>query len=249
MIQKTVLFLSLFISTLYAQSINIAVAANVSYASDELIKKFNKEYPNTRVRVTLGSSGKLTAHIKHGAPYHLFMSANMSYPQALYDAKIATTKPVIYADGTLAFLTTKRVDLHLGMELLKTSQIKRIAIPNPKTAPYGKVSLQAFISSGVYEEIKSKLVFAESASSVVTYAIRATDIGIVPASTLYSAKMKKYKQNVNWIELDSSLYTPIHQSIVILKKGEKREDVMNFYKFILSPKGRKIFRKYGYITP
>lgn len=239
----------MLISSLHAESINIAVAANVSFASDALIKEFNKEYPQTKVRVTLGSSGKLTAQIKYGAPYHLFMSANMSYPQALYDAKIATTKPSVYADGTLAFLTTKKVDLSLGMGLLKSIKIKRIAIANPKTAPYGKASLEAFKSSGVYEEIKSKLVFAESASSVVTYAISATDIGLVPKSTLYSPKMKKYKKNIHWVEVDSSLYTPIHQGIVILQKGDKREDVMNFYKFILSQKARKIFREYGYITP
>jgi len=235
--------------SLFGGTINIALAANVSYASDELIKEFNKEFPQTKVRVTLGSSGKLTAQIKHGAPYHLFMSANMNYPQALYDEKIAITKPLIYADGTLAFLTTKSVDLGLGMELLKADAIKRVAIANPKTAPYGKASLEALISSGVYEEIKGKLVFAESASSVVSYAVSAADIGVVPKSTLYSTKMKKYKKNVNWIEVDSSLYTPIHQGIVILKKGENRVDVMNFYKFILSEKARKIFREFGYITP
>ena len=135
------------------------------------------------------------------------------------------------------------------MKVLKTAKIKRIAIANPKTAPYGKASLQALRKSGVYEELKSKLVFAESASSVVMYAVSAADIGIVPKSTLYTPKMKMYKKNINWVAVDSSLYTPIHQGIVILKKGQNREDVMNFYKFILSEKGQKIFKDFGYSRP
>ena len=249
MLKKTVLSTLFLVNSLYSGSINIAVAANVSYASDALIKEFKKKYPQTKVKVILGSSGKLIAQIKNGAPYHLFLSANMAYPQALYDGKIAITKPIIYADGTLAFLTTKSVDLTLGMKLLERDEIKRIAIANPKTAPYGKASLEAFKKSGVYEDIKSKLVFAESASSVVTYAVRAADIGVVPKSTLYSLPMKEYKKNSNWVEVDSSLYTPIHQGMVILKKGEDSDDVRNFYEFILSPRGRKIFREFGYITP
>ncbi|MEE8589116.1 MAG: substrate-binding domain-containing protein, partial [Sulfurimonadaceae bacterium] len=94
---KKVLLSLLFIgAALAAGEINIAVAANVSYAIDELKAEFAKSNPDTKVRVTLGGSGKLTAQIKNGAPYGLFMSANMKYPQALYDDKIAITKPVVY---------------------------------------------------------------------------------------------------------------------------------------------------------
>ncbi len=90
------------------KKINIAVAANVSYAINDLIKEFNQTNPNTKVRVTLGSSGKLTAQIKHGAPYDLFMSANMKYPNSLYKDNIAITKPVVYAQGSLAILSSKK---------------------------------------------------------------------------------------------------------------------------------------------
>ena len=81
MLKRIILGSLLFVGSLYAGSINIAVAANVSYAIDELKKEFNTLYPDIDVRVTLGSSGKLTAQIKNGAPYQLFMAANMKYPQ------------------------------------------------------------------------------------------------------------------------------------------------------------------------
>ena len=239
----------LFMSSLYAGSINVAIAANVSYASEALIKEFNKEYPQTKVKITLGSSGKLSAQIRHGAPYHIFMSANMSYPKALYDVKIAIDKPVIYAKGTLAFLSAYAQNFSLGIKLLEDKDIKRVAIANPKTAPYGKATIEALQTSGVYSNMKQKLVFAESASSVVAYAISAVDIGIVPKATLFSSKMKKYKENVHWKELDSSLYTPIYQGIVLLKRASKNDEAKNFYKFILSSQAKKIFKNFGYITP
>ncbi len=236
------------INSLFAGSINIAVAANVSYASDKLVKEFNKVYPDTKVRVILGSSGKLTAQIKHGAPYQIFMSADMNYPERLYREKIAINKPMIYANGLLAFLSTKRRDFSLGMQLLEKDSIKKIAIANPKTAPYGKASIEAFKASGVYKKIKDKLVFAQSASAVVSYAISAADIGIVPKSTLFSDKMQNYKKGLNWVEVDRTLYAPIHQGIVILEKGKDNQEVLNFYNFLLSNKAKKIFKEFGYIS-
>jgi molybdate transport system substrate-binding protein len=132
-----IFFYSLFIfsSSLYAGDINIAVAANVSYAIDTLKKEFNKIYPNTKIRVTLGGSGKLTAQIKNGAPYDIFMSANMRYPNALYKDKIAITKPIIYAQGSLAYLSNKKQDFSQGINLILNKKIRKIAIANPKTAP------------------------------------------------------------------------------------------------------------------
>ena len=137
MFKKVLVGSLLFTSFLFSSTINIAVAANVSYAIDDLKKEFNKQYPKTKVRVTLGSSGKLTAQIKNGAPYTLFMSANMNYPQYLYKEGIAITKPVIYAKGGLAILSNKKQDFTQGIKLVENKKIKKIAVANPKTAPYG----------------------------------------------------------------------------------------------------------------
>ena len=100
---------------LSAGEINIAVAANVSYAIDELKAEFIKNNPGTKVQVTLGSSGKLTAQIKNGAPYQLFMSANMMYPLSLYEAGMTTSKPVVYAQGSLAYLSARKQDFSLSL--------------------------------------------------------------------------------------------------------------------------------------
>ena len=246
--KKIVLILMILVSSLFANQINIAVAANVSYAIDELISEFNKTNPNTKVLVTLGGSGKLTAQIKNGAPYNIFMSANMKFPQSLYDDKIAITKPIVYAQGSLAMLSAKEMDFKEGINLLKNSSISKIAIANPKTAPYGAATIEALKNIKIYDEVKNKFVYAESISQTVAYTTIATDIGFIAKSSLYDKKMAKYKENINWIDVDSRLYTPINQGIVIINNAKENTEVKAFYDFILSNNAKKIFKEYGYLV-
>jgi hypothetical protein len=114
--KKLIVLLLLVHGILFAKSVNVAVAANVSYAIKDLLKEFNKLYPDIKVRVVLGSSGKLTAQIKNKAPIDIFMSADMRYPEALYSQKIATTKPTVYAQGVLALLSVKKRDFSKGIK-------------------------------------------------------------------------------------------------------------------------------------
>ena len=221
----------------------------MSYAIEDLKKAFAKEHPDTKVQVILGSSGKLTAQIKNAAPYELFMAANMKYPEALYADKVAVTKPLVYAEGTLATLSVKPQDFSKGMALLKDTKIKRIAVANPKTAPYGKAAQEALQNANVYDEVKTKLIFAESASQTVSYTVTAADLGFIAKSSLYSKQMKKYKEGKHWKEVDPKLYTPIEQGIVILKNGESNVEVKAFYDFILSDEAKEILKKFGYRLP
>ncbi|MEA1891546.1 MAG: molybdate ABC transporter substrate-binding protein [Campylobacterota bacterium] len=248
MLKKLLICCLLLSSFLYAGDIKIAVAANVSYAIDDLIKEFNKLYPKSKVKVTLGGSGKLTAQIKNGAPYQLFMSANMKYPDALYKDKIALNKPIVYAQGSLAILSNEVQDFSQGLNLLKSEKIEKIAIANPKTAPYGKAAVEALKNAKIYDEIKKKFIYSESISQTVSYTVTATDIGIIAKSSLFSSRMTRFKKGIHWGEVDSKLYTPINQGIVILKEGEKNKEVEAFYNFILSQKAKKIFEDFGYIV-
>ncbi len=244
--KKMLLFWLLMSGGLFASEITIAVAANVSYAIDELKAEFIKMHPDTIVRVRLGSSGKLTAQINNGAPYGLFLSANMKYPQTLFDEKIAITRPRVYAKGSLAYLSARPQDFSEGIGLLLNEKIKRIAVANPKTAPYGKASIEALRNAKVYDAVQTKLVYAESVSQTVAYTMTATDIGLVAKSSLYSPAMQSYKENINWSSVETDLYTPIDQGIVLLKGSETNSGYKAFYDFILSNKARAIFLKYGY---
>jgi len=233
-------------SSLFAEKINVAVAANVSYAIEDIKKAFAKDHPEIQVNVILGGSGKLTSQIKNGAPYGLFMSANMLYPEVLYADKIAITKPVVYAQGALVYLSAQTQDFTQGAALLESEKIQKIAIANPKTAPYGVATVQALKNLKVYEKIKSKLVYGESVAQTVAYSVTAADIGIIAKSALYSSAMASYKEGINWVSIDPALYKPINQGIVLINSGKSYRA---FYDFILSPEVAKIFKQYGYITP
>lgn len=244
--KKIVLSILLTMTSLFSGEISIAVAANVSYAIEPLKKAFNEIYPDIKVNVILGSSGKLTAQITHGAPYQLFMSADMKYPNRLYDNNLTITKSVIYAKGALAILSTKERNYCAEIFVLKDPDIKKIAIANPKTAPYGVAAVEALKNARLYKKLQNKFVYGESISQTVLYATDAADIGVIAKSSLFSPQMLKYKEAIHWADVDESLYTPIDQGMVILKKGEKNREVKAFYDFMLSTKAKEILKSFGY---
>lgn len=246
--KKIILGLAFLCSSIFAGTINVAVAANVSYAINELVAKFNETNKDTKVQITLGSSGKFTAQIENGAPFDVFMSADMKFPEALDAKNLSATKPVIYAQGSLAMLSAKELDFSKGIKLLVEDSISRVAVANPKTAPYGRAAVEAMTNAKILDKVESKFVYGESISQTVTYATTAADLGFINKSALYDEKMAKYKENVNWVSVDPSLYTPIDQGIIILNKAKDNAEAKAFYDFILSKEAKEIFKNYGYLV-
>ena len=246
--KKIILLLSFLASSIFANTITVAVAANVSYANNELVTEFNKSNPDIKVQVTLGSSGKFTAQIENRAPFDVFMSADMKFPKALFEKGLAITEPALYAQGSLAMLSSKELDFSKGINLLTDANILKIAIANPKTAPYGTATLEAMKNANILDKVESKFVYAESISQTVTYAMTATDLGFIAKSSLYDEKMSQYKENINWVSVDPTLYTPIDQGIVVLKNTKNEAEAIAFKDFILSDDAKKIFVKFGYLV-
>lgn len=249
MLIRLVTIILFFTTLVSAKIINIAVAANVSYAMPTLQKEFAKLHPNIKTRIILGSSGKLTAQISNGAPYDIFLSANMKYPNALYKNKIAISKPIIYAHGTLAILSSNQRSFKHGIKLLQSKLVKRIAIANPKTAPYGQATFEALKNVNILDDIKNKIIYGESISQTVSYTMMVADVGIVAKSSLYSPKLINIHENVHWVEVDKTLYSPIKQGMVILKNAKDNKEVKAFYDFMLSQKGKNILKEFGYQIP
>jgi molybdate transport system substrate-binding protein len=233
-------------NSLFAQSINVAVASNISVVIKEIRKEFTKLHPEIKIKVMIGSSGKLTAQINHHAPYDIFMSADMKFPDSLYANGMAITKTVVYAQGGLTMLSMQEQDFSQGLNLVFSDKISKIAVANPKTAPYGKATYEALINAKVLNKIKTKFVFGESVSQTLSYTVNATDLGFVASSALYSPKLKHLKKGINFQEVDKKLYTPISQGIVILKHATKNEEAKAFYDFVLSAEGKQIFKNFGY---
>ena len=244
---KKIIFILLLGTILSAASLKVAVAANVRFAFEEIVKVYEKK-SGIKIYPIVSSSGKLTAQIQYGAPFDLFLSANMKYPEYLYEKKLATSKPKIYAYGTLVLWSlNKKVDVSL--EGLKNKNIKKIAIPNPKTAPYGVQGLKVLEKYGLKKLLYSKIVFGESISQTSQYIYsRSADIGITAKSVVLSPRMRG--KGV-FKELSINDYSPIKQGIVILKYGstENPKESLDFYNFIFSNEGQEILKRYGYIIP
>jgi len=239
------LVLLLFVSNLFAREVLVATAANVRYAMDELKEAFEKK-SGISVRISVASSGKLAAMIKSGAPFDLFLSADMKYPSYLHKEGLTVNKPEIYAFGSLVVWSLKlgKRDIEKGVWVLKEKGIKRIAVANPRNAPYGFEAVKALKRASVYDEIKNKLIYGESIAQTSQYiASKIADVGLTAKSIVLSPKMKG--KGV-WMDVNSSLYEPIAQGAVLLKNSENLKDAEAFYNFLFSEEAKKIFRKYGY---
>jgi len=247
MLKYLVVLLAL-LNALFAGKVVVAAAANTTYAMEEITAIFKKEYPGTDVDLILGSSGKLTAQIKNGAPYDIFLSANMKYPNALDSGGKSLTRPVVYAKGALVLFTVKDLDLSKGIALAADKKVERIAMANYKVAPYGKAAVMALDNAGILNVAEKKFVNAESITQTLQFTMTATDIGFVAKSSMYSDKLKgKNVKGKNWIDVDAGLYDPIKQGIILLKHAEGNGDAKKFYDFIFSDKAKAVFEKYGYM--
>ncbi len=241
-------FLLLFscVTFLSASEVNVAAAANLTYALKELKTAFLQTHPQAHLRFTISGSGKLATQISRGAPYDIFLSANTAYVQKLYDGGKTLQKPRVYAKGALVMLSVKERDFSKGLALLKDDTVYKIAIANPKTAPYGKASVEALKNSGLYEALKPKFVYAESISQTLLYTLKAADVGLIAKSALFAPTLRRFKEGKNYIEIDSKLYTPIAQGAALLHHAKNNASAQAFYAFLFSAKAKKIFENYGY---
>jgi len=232
-----------------AGEVRVATAANMGYALPRIIDAFRVHYPDVRIEMAVGGSGKLRTQIEHGAPYDLFLSANTAYPEALYAKGLGAKAPVVYARGELVLFSREGWNLSEGLGLLAQSRVKKIAMANPETAPYGKAAKEALNHAGLYEKVASKIVYGESISQTVAHTVSAADVGFVASSSLYAPQMAQYREGKQWIVVDPSLYTPIDQGMVILSSAKANAEVKAWYDYMLSPEAGKILQQYGYTLP
>ena len=231
-----------------AAPLTVAVAPNVKYAFDELALEFKKE-TGIEVQGVFASSGKVTAQVKSGAPFDVFVSADTEFPETLYKDGFAVTPPKVYAYGVLVLWTTKELDLSKGLPVLVDPKVQKIALANPKLAPYGRAAVQALESAKLSATVESKLVYGESINQTTQFVDSgAADVGFVAKSLVVAPELAGKGK---WIEVPKNSYQPIAQAVVVLKHGAETqaESAKKFADFLFTPKARAIFEKFGYVLP
>ena len=234
--------------TAFAGDITVAGAANVQFILDDLKAEFTKE-TGIDVKTVIGSSGKLTTQAENGAPFDVFLSADVKYPAKLYKDGFSSKAPKVYAYGVLVLWTMKDMDLSKGVEALSDTGIRKIAIANPELAPYGRQAVNSLKFYKLYDQLQRKLVLGESISQANQFITTgAADIGFTAKSVVVASNMK---DKGKWVEVDPLSYEPIAQGAIVLRYGDQNnaKEAHEFYDFLFSAPARGIFKKYGYNLP
>jgi molybdate transport system substrate-binding protein len=237
-----------YFSMAQAEPLTVAVAANVKFVFDDLKAEFKKS-SGIDANGVFASSGKINAQIKSGAPYDVFMSADMEFPEALHREGFAVSAPKVYARGVLVLWTLQPLDLTQGLRVLTDTSVKKVAMANPKLAPYGAEAMRALEHFKLRESVEPKLIYGESIAQVNQYVdTQAVEIGFTAKSVVLAPQMQGRGK---WIEVPRDSYQPIAQGIVLLKHGADKnlESAKRFMEFMASAKARSILEKFGYLLP
>lgn len=210
-----------------AQKTIIAVAANFTAPAKEIAAAFEKKTGRVVV-LSFGSTGKLYAQIIHGAPFSVLLAADRERPELLEEASLGTSR-FTYAQGRLALMGSKQV--------LEDGSFKRLSVANPKTAPYGVAAQQVLEKMGLYETVRSKLVYGENiAQAYQFFATGNAELGLVAASNT---------QGKGWL-VPAHMHAPLDQQAILLKRGLKDKTAIAFLAFLKSKEATSILINYGY---
>jgi molybdate transport system substrate-binding protein len=235
--------------TTQAQEIRAAAAADLKFALDELGAQFEQQ-TGRRINVSYGSSGNFFAQIQNGAPFDLFLSADIEYPRKLEAAGLAEPGTLYeYAVGRMVIWmpADARTDLaKLGWKALLEPGVEKIAVANPEHAPYGRAAVAALRSAGIYEQVRGRLVYGENIAQAAQFvASGSAQAGILALSLALSPPMRGGKR---W-PIPSNMHEPIEQGAVILKSAKDKEGARAFLSFVKGGAGRKVLESYGFTLP
>ena len=238
--------------------IRVAAAANLSGTLELLARAFEAKSPDARVEAAFASSGALAAQIRASAPYDLFLSADTAGPRKLEAEGFASGKARVYAFGVLCVAGALGVAASGSLSFLADKKYRSVAIAQPELAPYGLAAKQALIASGLWDAVSDRLVYAVNIGQVNQFVASAScDAGFVNLSAILTdpAYAGVGRPGIAWARVPPSLYEPIGQAGILLKREGAPEDrtreriASAFFEFILSSEGRLVLEKAGYGTP
>ncbi|MCG8613274.1 MAG: molybdate ABC transporter substrate-binding protein [Pseudomonadales bacterium] len=222
-----------------AEQTTIAVASNFNGAMTKLVAQFERQSPH-HVRVSYGSSGKIYAQIQHGAPFDAFFSADQEKPIKLeQNQRIVPDSRFTYASGALVLWSTRLESVN--QQSLLDGKFEKIALANPKLAPYGLAATQVLDQLKLRKQTLAKWVQGENIAQTYQYVYSGNaELGFVAWSQVIEQKHAVY-----W-KIPETLYDPIHQDAVILKRAAKNPATIDFINFLKSVEGRAIIESFGY---
>ena len=233
-----------------ARRVNVAAASDLKFALDELVEAFGRTAPGIAVTVTYGSSGTFFSQISNGAPFDMFLSADVDYPKRLAEAGLAAKDSVFaYAVGRIVLWVpaTSRLPVERGLQVLASPDLRKIAIANPRHAPYGRAAEAALRTFGVYDAVKDRLVLGENIAQTAQFVQSGNaDAGIIALSLALAPALAREGR---YFEVPLESYPRLEQGGVILARASAPEAARRLRDFILSADGRATLKRYGFFLP
>lgn len=231
------------------ERVSVGAATNLVYALDGLHEAFRAQEPDVVLTVATGASGNLVAQIVHGAPYDVFLSADVDYPRALVASGHADAGSLtVFATGRLVLWAT-RPDLMLGpLPALATNPaVRKIAIANLDSAPYGRAAKQALERSGVWTSVAPRIVYGETVTQTAQFVeTGSADVGFVALSLVLSPRLQG---RGHWEQIDPELYAPLDQAAVLTRRGRGNSAAARYLAFLGSAAAREVLERFGYDAP
>ncbi len=217
--------------------VHVAVAANFAAAAKHLAEPFERQTGH-RLILSPGSTGKFYAQVKSGAPFEVLLSADEATPRRLEQEGLAVRGTrFTYATGRLALWSPRR-NLDLGEEVLRKNEFQRLAIANPKLAPYGAAAQQVLERLGLWAAVRAKLVQGENIAQTFQFVSSGNaEIGFVALSQVQGGS--------HWL-VPASLHAPLKQDAVLLARGENSAAAASFLEYLRTSLARKLILSYGY---
>lgn len=232
-----------------AEDFTIAAAADLNFAFREIVADYERT-TGENVRLVFGSSGNFYSQIQNGAPFDLYFSADIAYPKKLIDEGLAVPGSLYqYATGRIVLWVLKEssIKVESGMEVLLNPAIKKIAIGNPKHAPYGRAAVSAMEYYKVYDRVKDKFVLGENISQTAQFVQSGNvDIGIIALSLALAPTVQSLGRY--WL-IPEEAHPAIDQGAVIIKASKNQESARKFLYHLQTPAMRAVMKRYGFVLP
>lgn len=230
-----------------AEKIMVAAASDLKFAMNEIVANFRLHEPGHDIQVVYGSSGKFHTQIQQGAPYDLYFSADIAYPRALAKAGFAASPVQPYAVGRLVLWSASLDARQLRLSDLADPKITRIAIANPKHAPYGQRAVEALRAAGVWQQTEPKLVYGENIAQAAQFVQTGNaEVGIIALSLAMSPALSGL--GGYWLMPDT-LHQPLTQGFVITRRAKTNALARRFAQHMGTPQARAVMSGHGFALP
>lgn len=230
-----------------AEKITVAAAADLKFAMDEIVSTFKKTSAADEIEVIYGSSGKFHTQVQQGAPYDLFFSADIGFPRELAKNGFAGSEVKPYALGRIVLWSTSLDATKLKLAALADPKIQRIAIANPKHAPYGKRAEEALRSMGLWDKVEPKLVYGENIANTAQFVQTGNaQVGIIALALAVNPELAS--KGGYWL-IPDNLHQPLEQGFIITQRAAGNALAKRFADYMGAAPARAVMTKYGFVLP